>query len=57
MSSHARVAGPPLVAMPVLSATSCSKAYYGAAAGDPSKGYYSVDVETWHLVALNGECQ
>ncbi len=30
--------------------------YYGAAAGDPSKGYYSVDVGTWHLIALNGEC-
>ncbi len=30
--------------------------YFGAAAGDPSKGYYSVDVGAWHIVALNGEC-
>jgi fibronectin type 3 domain-containing protein len=31
-------------------------AYFGAAAGDPSKGYYSYDIGTWHVVALNGEC-
>ena len=30
--------------------------YFGAAAGDPSKGYYSYDVGTWHLVALNSNC-
>jgi hypothetical protein len=31
--------------------------YFGAAAGDPTKGYYSFDVgTTWHLVALNSNC-
>ena len=30
--------------------------YYGAAAGDPAKGYYSYDLGKWHLIALNGEC-
>jgi len=30
--------------------------YFGAAAGDPSKGYYSYDIGTWHLVALNSNC-
>ncbi len=27
--------------------------YFGARAGDPSKGYYSFDVGAWHVVALN----
>ena len=27
--------------------------YFGAAAGDPQKGYYSFDLEDWHIVALN----
>ena len=31
-------------------------AYFGAAAGDPSKGYYSYDVGAWHVVALNSNC-
>ncbi|HYF27522.1 MAG TPA: chemotaxis protein CheB, partial [Baekduia sp.] len=30
--------------------------YFGTAAGDPSKGYYSFDVGTWHIVVLNSEC-
>ena len=31
--------------------------YFGAAAGDPAKGYYSFDVgATWHVVALNSNC-
>jgi len=30
--------------------------YFGSAAGDPSKGYYSYDVGSWHLLALNSEC-
>jgi chitodextrinase len=30
--------------------------YFGAAAGDPSKGYYSYDVGSWHVIALNSEC-
>ncbi|MEA2622083.1 MAG: hypothetical protein QOH61_993, partial [Chloroflexota bacterium] len=31
-------------------------AYYGAAAGDPSKGYYSYDYGTWHVIVLNSNC-
>ncbi|HEX9016726.1 MAG TPA: metallophosphoesterase [Chloroflexota bacterium] len=30
--------------------------YFGARAGDPAKGYYSYDVGTWHIVALNSNC-
>jgi acid phosphatase type 7 len=30
--------------------------YFGAAAGDSAKGYYSFDVGRWHLVALNSNC-
>jgi hypothetical protein len=30
--------------------------YFGAAAGDPSKGYYSFDLGAWHVVALNTNC-
>jgi len=30
--------------------------YFGVAAGDPGKGYYSVDVGTWHIIALNVNC-
>jgi hypothetical protein len=30
--------------------------YFGAAAGDPSKGYYSYDLGTWHVVVLNSNC-
>jgi acid phosphatase type 7 len=30
--------------------------YFGAAAGDPSTGYYSFDIGSWHLVALNSQC-
>jgi acid phosphatase type 7 len=32
-------------------------AYWGPAAGDPSKGYYSFDVGSWHLVSLNANCE
>src|SRR5437763_1486644 len=28
--------------------------YFGAAAGDPTKGYYSYDLGAWHIVVLNG---
>jgi hypothetical protein len=28
-------------------------AYFGSAAGDPSKGYYSYDLGAWHIIALN----
>ncbi len=27
--------------------------YFGAAAGEPGKGYYSFDLGTWHIIALN----
>jgi acid phosphatase type 7 len=30
--------------------------YFGTAAGDPDKGYYSYDLGRWHLVALNSNC-
>ena len=30
--------------------------YFGAAAGDPTKGYYSLDIGAWHVVALNSNC-
>lgn len=30
--------------------------YFGAAAGDPSKGYYSYDLGDWHIVVLNSNC-
>jgi acid phosphatase type 7 len=30
--------------------------YFGAAAGDPAKGYYSYDVGSWHFIVLNSEC-
>ena len=30
--------------------------YFGAAAGDPAKGYYSYDLGGWHVVALNSNC-
>jgi uncharacterized protein YjdB/PKD repeat protein len=28
-------------------------AYFGAAAGDPAKGYYSYDLGAWHIIVLN----
>ena len=31
--------------------------YFGASAGDPSRGYYSFDLGTsWHVVSLNSNC-
>jgi acid phosphatase type 7 len=30
--------------------------YFGAAAGDKTKGYYSFDIGSWHLIALNANC-
>jgi hypothetical protein len=29
--------------------------YFGAAAGDPAKGYYSFNLGTWHIIAVNSE--
>ncbi len=49
----------------VAGGTDCSMAnagaagyfqYFGAAAGDPSQGYYSYDIGAWHLIALNSNC-
>jgi hypothetical protein len=31
-------------------------AYFGAAAGEPSEGWYSYDLGTWHVVVLNSNC-
>ncbi|MGI8589170.1 MAG: LamG-like jellyroll fold domain-containing protein [Chloroflexia bacterium] len=30
--------------------------YFGAAAGDPSKGYYSYDLGKWHIIVVNSNC-
>ena len=30
--------------------------YFGAAAGEPGKGYYSYDLGDWHIVVLNSNC-
>jgi len=30
--------------------------YFGKAAGDPSRGYYSFDLGSWHIIALNSQC-
>ena len=30
--------------------------YFGAAAGEPKKGYYSYDLGEWHIIVLNSEC-
>jgi hypothetical protein len=31
-------------------------AYFGKRAGEPDKGYYSYDLGSWHVIALNSEC-
>ena len=30
--------------------------YFGAAAGDPTTGYYSYDLGAWHVVVVNSNC-
>jgi acid phosphatase type 7 len=30
--------------------------YFGTAAGDPTKDYYSYELGAWHIIALNSEC-
>jgi hypothetical protein len=30
--------------------------YFGAAAGEPDKGYYSYDIGDWHAIVLNSQC-
>jgi hypothetical protein len=32
-------------------------AYFGKAAGKPGEGYYSYNLGSWHMVALNSECE
>jgi acid phosphatase type 7 len=32
-------------------------AYFGAAAGEPGKGYYSYTLGEWHIVVLNSNCE
>ena len=31
--------------------------YYGSAAGETGKGWYSYDLGTWHIVVLNSNCE
>jgi hypothetical protein len=31
--------------------------YFGDVAGDPAKGWYSYDLGSWHLIALNSQCR
>jgi hypothetical protein len=31
--------------------------YFGAAAGDPKKGYYSYNLGAWHIVVPNSQCE
>jgi alkaline phosphatase len=31
--------------------------YFGAAAGEPGRGWYSYDLGAWHVVALNSNCE
>jgi acid phosphatase type 7 len=31
--------------------------YFGASAGNPSRGYYSYELGAWHVIALNSECE
>ncbi|MGH2662829.1 MAG: metallophosphoesterase [Actinomycetota bacterium] len=30
--------------------------YFGAAAGDRTKGYYSFDIGDWHVIVINSQC-
>ncbi|HEY1249897.1 MAG TPA: metallophosphoesterase [Thermoanaerobaculia bacterium] len=32
-------------------------AYFGKAAGDPTKGYYSYDLGAWHVLVVNSNCK
>jgi calcineurin-like phosphoesterase family protein len=31
--------------------------YFGAAAGNPTKGYYSYDLGAWHIIVINSNCE
>jgi 3',5'-cyclic AMP phosphodiesterase CpdA len=39
-----------------MAGASAYYAYFGAAAGDPKKGYYSYDLGAWHVVVVNSNC-
>jgi hypothetical protein len=41
---------------PTNAAASGHFTYFGAAAGQPGQGYYSFNLGTWHLIALNSNC-
>jgi len=30
--------------------------YFGSAAGEPGRGYYSFNLGSWHIISLNSEC-
>jgi hypothetical protein len=30
--------------------------YFGGAAGDPTQGFYSYDLQNWHIVSMNSTC-
>src|SRR5258708_4244172 len=48
---------PPRLPHPAAAQTAgAPHAPVGAAGGDRSKGYYSCDVGSWHLIALNSTC-
>jgi acid phosphatase type 7 len=38
-------------------AASAYSRYFGAAAGDAKRGYYSYELGAWHIVVLNSECK
>ncbi len=38
---------------PILAAAGDIACYFGASAGDPSKGYYSYEIGAWHVIVLN----
>ena len=31
--------------------------YFGSAAGERGRGYYSYDLGTWHIIVLNSNCE
>lgn len=31
--------------------------YFGSRAGEPGKGYYGLDLGSWHIIALNSNCE
>jgi acid phosphatase type 7 len=39
-----------------ISGASGYERYFGAAAGDPKKAYYSYELGDWHIIVINSEC-